>query len=222
MTPSPSGPPLELGGGASPAAASHPDFGPARGINADLLFAENITDPALRFQRLETVVADMRREMDAIIAASLPPAPAEPVLAPTATLSDVDQMDAGAPGVPPASTPDISATQAAMPEIKAIRTGEHPGNVNRIVLDLTAASSYTADLDNEEHLLVLEIPGANWAATSKGTFKKMPLLTSWSTEPLDNNQGTRLVIQLASSVEIASKSVMKNPDRIVLDLKKTP
>jgi hypothetical protein len=43
-----------------------PALAPARGVNADTMFAEKIKDEAARFKRLENAVADMRREFEAI------------------------------------------------------------------------------------------------------------------------------------------------------------
>ena len=43
-----------------------PALQPARGINADMLFAEKINDEGARFDRLETAVADMRREFESV------------------------------------------------------------------------------------------------------------------------------------------------------------
>lgn len=42
---------------------------PARGINAELLFAEKISDTDDRFRRLENAVTDLRRELNAAMPA---------------------------------------------------------------------------------------------------------------------------------------------------------
>ena len=206
----------------APVPGTHPAFGPARGVNADLMFAERLDDPDQRFQRLENAVADMRHEMDNILLAALPPssqpsAPAtEPPASTSAPISDVEQLNAAKPKAAPAKS------APGTPAVKAIRTGLHEGGINRLVLDLTGASSFKVDLDNTEHLLVLEIPGAAWSAAAKGAFKSMPLLTSWSTETLESGKGTRVIIQLNAAVKITGKSALKSPDRIVIDLKKIP
>src|SRR5690606_26467053 len=43
-----------------------PALSPARGVNADQLFAERLKDEKARFDRLERAVADMRREFDSV------------------------------------------------------------------------------------------------------------------------------------------------------------
>lgn len=48
------------------AADGLPALRPARGINADMLFAERIKDGDQRFDRLETAVTELRREFDAV------------------------------------------------------------------------------------------------------------------------------------------------------------
>lgn len=222
-----SGPPVDLGAGAPPAPTPsapgmHPAFGPARGVNADLMFAERLDDPNQRFQRLENAVADMRHEMDNILLSALPPSPA-PATEGSASLSDVEQLNAAKPKPATASAPTPTKKAATdAPAVKALRTGLHEGGINRLVLDLTGASSFTVDLDNTERLLVLEIPGAAWSAAAKGAFKGMPLLASWSTESLEGGKGARVIIQLSTAVKIAGKSTLKSPDRIVIDLKKAP
>ncbi len=215
----PSGPPVNLGAATPPAPEAHPPFGPARGVNADLMFAERLDDPNQRFQRLENAVADMRHEMDNILLSALPPSPA-PATEGSASLSDVEQLNAARAKPATAPAPKKAATDA--PAVKALRTGLHEGGINRLVLDLTGASSFTVDLDNTERLLVVEIPGAGWSAAAKGAFKNMPLLASWSTETLESGKGTRVIIQLGAAVKITGKSALKSPDRIVIDLKKAP
>lgn len=221
-----SGPPVNLGAGAPPTATTPapgalPAFGPARGVNADLMFAERLDDPDQRFQRLENAVADMRHEMDNILLSALPPAPVtESAISASVPISDVEQLNAAKQKPAAAPTPKKAVTDA--PAVKAVRTGLHEGGINRLVLDLTGASSFSVDLDNTERLLVVEIPGAGWSAAKKGIFKNMPLLASWSTETLESGKGTRLVIQLSGAVKITGKSALKSPDRIVIDLKKSP
>ncbi|HQX27927.1 MAG TPA: hypothetical protein PKX38_08355 [Alphaproteobacteria bacterium] len=278
---------------------------PARGINAEMLFAEKITDSDERFRRLENAVTDLRRELNAampaivrlsaveqdmqellgqlqtlveggpasgddfsldsapvpgVTADALPPRPfpeapeeessppvgPEPVesLPAIAGLADTDNTAEPGPSsalpVPaeaaapppepepedvaqgPPDTPKPEPPALAGPAVTGIRTGLQPKGITRIVLDLSGPTPHRSDLDNEEKLLLVEMPEAGWSATLNGTFADAPLLVSWTTEPLPDGKGTRLVLQLRDKVQIVSDSSLNGPARIVLDLKKSP
>ncbi len=269
---------------------------PARGINAEMLFAEKITDSDDRFRRLENAVTDLRREVNAAMPAIVrlsaveqdmqellgqlqslveggpadddfsldsapvpgvtadalpprpfptapeeatpPPASPEPVESIPA-IAGLDAADAATPGSSPAlpvppepapaevaqgppDKPETEPQAPAGPSVTAIRTGLQPKGVTRIVLDLSGPTPHHSDLDNEEKLLLVEMPEAGWSAAPNGTFADSPLLMSWTTEPLSGGKGTRLVLQLRSGVKIVSNSSLTGPARIVLDLKESP
>jgi hypothetical protein len=276
---------------------------PARGINAEMLFAEKISDTDDRFRRLENAVTDLRREVNAAMPAivrlsaveqdmqellgqlqtlveggpgpvdlsldstpvpgvtadalpprpfpaaleegSPPPARPEPVESVPA-IAGLGTADAATPGpssalpVPaeavapppepepedvaqgPPDTPKPEPPALAGPAVTGIRTGLQPKGITRIVLDLSGPTPHHSDLDNEEKLLLVEMPEAGWSAALNGTFADAPLLVSWTTEPLPDGKGTRLVLQLRDKVQIVSDSSLNGPARIVLDLKKSP
>lgn len=250
-----------------------PAFSPARGINADMLFAEKITDTDDRFRRLENAVTDMRREFDSVMPAivrlsaveqdmqeligqlqtltqqqssspdmALDPAPIAPVTEdalpprpfPDAPSGSTPNATPAAPTAlpqaltPAAAPPPAAPAPAASPPTKGqisihnIRTGQQPGGITRIVLDASASTPHHSDLDNDELLLLIEMPEAAWSAAPQGMFANAPLLTSWATEPLKDGKGVRLILHLKNKVSIAKDSALSNPDRIVLDLKKAP
>ncbi|MBP7722404.1 MAG: hypothetical protein KA155_07685 [Alphaproteobacteria bacterium] len=276
---------------------------PARGINAEMLFAEKISDTDDRFRRLENAVTDLRRELNAampaivrlsaveqdmqellgqlqtlveggpgpvdlsldsapvpgVTADALPPRPfpaapeeespspvrPEPVESVPA-MAGLGAADAATPGpssalpVPaeaaapppepepedvaqgPPETPKPEPPASTGPAVTGIRTGLQPKGITRIVLDLSGPTPHHSDLDNEEKLLLVEMPEAGWSAALNGTFADAPLLVSWTTEPLPDGKGTRLVLQLRDKVQIVSDSSLNGPARIVLDLKKSP
>jgi hypothetical protein len=292
---------------------------PARGINADMLFAEKITDSDDRFKRLENAVTDLRREVNAVMPAivrlsaveqdmqellgqlqtlveggpadmtldsapvdsvtadALPvrpfpeapesneatqPMPALPALTATDTAPEPavqeqpepapveltqESAESGEPlaqappppqheptpesppavvekppDKPPQTAPPPAPAAVAGTSVTSIRTGLQAGGVNRIVLDLNGPTTHHSDLDNGELLLLIEMPEAGWSAALNGTFADAPLLVSWTTEPLQDGKGIRLILQLRQKVEIVSDTSLKNPHRIVLDLKKSP
>lgn len=107
--------------------------------------------------------------------------------------------------------------------ITGIRAGTHPDKI-RIVFDTTAGTPFKADLDNSEHILIIEIPEAQWQApTSSQFFGNMPLLESFKMEPF-NGTGSRVVFQLKKSTAIISQrmypALSGTGQRIVIDLDK--
>ncbi len=102
-----------------------------------------------------------------------------------------------------------------------VRIGEHPGKV-RIVLDLKGSSTFNVDLDNTEHILVVELPNTGWNAANTKELSGNPLLSSYRTSPLDNGVGTMLILQLKKASEITYKTSIPTPDgvssRVVIDL----
>jgi hypothetical protein len=101
-----------------------------------------------------------------------------------------------------------------------MRVGEHPGKL-RIVLDIRGRTPYTADLDNNEKILVVELPKAAWTAERQKNFTDNPLISSYRTEAMEDG-GTMLILQLKSASSIGYKAAIDNPDggsRIVIDLK---
>lgn len=155
----------------------------------------------------------------------------EPAAAPVSGTSAPETATAP----PTAITPPVAAPAAAPPPpaqaspaaangtaVQAVRLGEHPGKV-RIVLDVNGKTSYTADLDNGEKILVVELPEAAWNAGTQQAFSGNPVLASYTTESM-GSAGTRLIFVLKTGTSIAYKSAMNTPDgngsKIIIDLTK--
>lgn len=132
----------------------------------------------------------------------------------------------------PSATPPVPAGQAAphtpLPQagvgssqVLDLRIGEH-AEKTRIVLDTSTAVAYSTDLDNDEKLLLVELPEAKWNAPSTKSFGNSPMLESYRTEPLNDGQGTLLVLQLRHPARILFKGSMAatsgNGKRIVIDV----
>ena len=233
-----------------------PALQPARGINADMLFAEKINDSDARFDRLETAVTDMRREFEAVKPAIVrlvaveddmqallkqletlvqnPPAPVDAVMIETPLPEDIASPAPAVQSVSSTLTPAaevMPAPLAAQPETipvtapqnnnmihgQGLRIGEH-ANMTRLVIDLSGAVKYSYDLDNAENLLLIELPGADWTAAQTETLKKSPLVQSWTIQPMENGQGSRLIINLHKAVKVVKDSALSGPARIVFDL----
>jgi len=77
-------------------------------------------------------------------------------------------------------------------------------------------------LDNDEKLIIIELPNARWIGKSVHKFTGSKLLESYSVEPL-NNKGSLIVIALKKETTIKRKKRLKPDDtnpyhRIYFDL----
>ncbi len=222
------------------------------GLNFETYFAGDLKDDGDRIRRLERAVVAMHKDLK-IMAPKLqkladvevamkqnvqksvlqPPQPllvgeqgpmvAAPVVTgpsqslPPASASTGKPVD---PGARPMAAPADGSSV-----VSGIRTGEHPGMV-RIVFDVTSKNTkYTADLDNEENILVIELPNARWKTpTDFENFRSMPVLKSYKVDTFNNGAGNIFVLQLKKSTEIIKQgkypALSGGGERIVIDLKK--
>ncbi len=145
------------------------------------------------------------------IEAPIPPTPQNPLaLAENLTVT---------PQTAPTPAPAPVATNSGI-AVTGIRIGNYKDKV-RIVLDATAKASFTADLDNNEKILVVELPQTGWRTDMQKTFAQNAVLSSYKTEQRADG-GTRLIIQLKSRSSILYQITLPNPNgtsRLVLDLK---
>lgn len=198
---------------------------------------ESSLDEPIPAQRIGNPVSPMNIAPDDESSASLPPLSVPSAQEQTAAPSpppDPDEEVAVPPVTvpPPASAGTTAPAQAAPSPAPApraggvsvmdVRIGEHPDKV-RIVLDLSGASAYTADLDNGEHILVIELDDAGWSAAATKNFGTLPVIASYSTEAMGNT-GTRLVLQLKKSTSIKYKADVAAEGgagrKIIIDLAK--
>lgn len=147
-------------------------------------------------------------------------APIEAPVAATAETAPTPQAAKPAQIAPPPTAPPSSALSTQSPAVDAIRIGEHPGKV-RIVLDVIGTAKFKTDLDNNEKVLVVELPGIGWRAAATKDFVGHPLLSSYSASPLDGG-GTMLIFQLGKTSSIGYSGVIATKDagesRVVIDL----
>lgn len=169
---------------------------------------------------------------DQVIAETASPQPA-PIAQEQAAVSTGSPNPAGEPSAPaggaqasPAAVAGTTAQTAPAPSVASgvsvmdIRIGEHPGKT-RIVLDVSGQSPFTADLDNQEKILVVEIPQAGWSAALQQTLSASPLISSYRIERLDNG-GTMLILQLKKAASVSYKGTMNDAktggQRLIIDL----
>jgi hypothetical protein len=159
------------------------------------------------------------------VAKNLPQQPAAENVLNTPPTPVQPQPSAAAPA--PAPTPASTPTAAPAPTYdglvaKNIRIGEHPGKL-RIVLDTNKEANYSVDLDNNEKIIIIELPDAKWVGASSQKFSDYPLVESYSIEPTNSGKGTMIVVTLKAGTEILKEGVLmpdKTSDyRIYFDLK---
>lgn len=124
------------------------------------------------------------------------------------------------PVVKPSSVSPSKPYDSVGPSVQNIRFGEHNGRT-RLVLDLTAPVAFSHDLDNNEKILVLELPGTKWNTTKMAQVSRSSLILSYSVQ--DGNQGgSRLVLQLKKPVRVRTAEALKptgvKGHRVFIDL----
>ena len=103
-----------------------------------------------------------------------------------------------------------------------LRVGEH-ADKSRIVFDTNQRTNFSIDLDNDERLIIIELPKARWIDGSSKTFSDSKLLESYSVEPLNDGKGSMIVISLKKTTKILREKRL-SPDnenayhRIYFDL----
>ncbi len=219
-----------------------------KGVNVGNMFAKNITDTNSRFERLENAVTGLRQEFESFKPAivrlvavesdiqdlikqldmllrnepTAPPAPLTPQ--PQAQLSSADQAEPLRPQdpVPRATPPPQPTSSTGNTVVKGIRTGKHSDKL-RLVLDISKKTPFTVDLDNQENLLVIELPEAGWNAARQKNYASSSLIQSHSVESINGGNGSRVVLTLKKSTQLLKQQALppgSNPNyRIFLDLK---
>lgn len=224
------------------------------GMNVDNLFAEKISNSDQRFNRLENAVQGLRSEFESFKPAIVrlvavesdiqalikqldmllqnepapAPAPQQPMSPPT-QLSPADQaqppqpMAAPAPSPAPAPAPQPTASTGGSSIISAIRVGEHSDKI-RLVMDASQKTPFNVDFDNQENLLIIELPEAKWTAARSQSFARSPVLQSYSVEDINNGNGSRVIMTMKKSTQVLKQQALPpgtNPNyRIYLDLSK--
>ena len=81
-----------------------------------------------------------------------------------------------------------------------VRTGRHPDKT-RLVFDLDGPSGFSYTLDNQQRVLVVELPGAAWEMPLIGAFNKYPVLESYTATPRADG-GTTVSLKLKSRARV--------------------
>ena len=222
-----------------------------KGVKVDQLFSQNIRDADQRFDRLERTVLDLRREFEAIKPAIIRLVAVEAdieqlvdtleealeneppgahfdggnAVPPTAAASPFPPPGAPIPLAPAQATPPPVVvphhSQTSDGSIKRVRAGQHK-DFTRLVIDLRHETPYRIDLDNQEKLMLIELPKAKIFSPMNKPWRKFPLLEAYSVQPGQGGEGGQVIIQLKRPVTILQDKMIppgSNPDaRIFIDL----
>lgn len=114
-----------------------------------------------------------------------------------------------------------AAALSAPNAIKGLRIGEHSAKT-RLVFDMTGKEkpAVTYDIDNSEHLMLVQLPSSSWDAAKAGS-PSSPLIENWAAQDTPSG-GTAVAIQLKKNAKIVSSEYLKaegkNPARLVVDI----
>ena len=95
---------------------------------------------------------------------------------------------------------------AAGANVTSVRFGQHPGKT-RVVLDVSADSPFSINVDNSEKLLIVELPSTGWGTTASRMINN-PMLGSYKAQPSANG-GTILAFELKKPVRVTSQSALR-------------
>ncbi len=152
------------------------------------------------------------------------PPPPPPAVAPPVPPSEVPAVAAGGmvPGAPVAIPVAYTPPAIHVASIQNVRFGNHEGGKSRMVIDVSAAPQFTFDIDNNEKLMVVEIPGTVWSAGPiTRQLQDHPLVQSMASSP-DGQGGTRVVLQLKAPAKVLWSQAIPpaggQGNRIVIDI----
>lgn len=224
-------------------ATDTPSF-PSNTANNKNMFANSLRTDNERLDRLERSVQSLRNDFDTVqpsirrlmaiesdiqeligelrdlsaepsrMTSKNAPAPVvveTPVATPKARIAAPEKSSYQRKSAPP--------VEGGMATIFDIRSGEHPGK-SRLVLDTNAAATYAVDIDNNENVMVVDLPNTKWTAATSKNFPKSSIISSYSVETSDT--GNLLIIQLKKSAKIGYQAVLPSNSgsgkRIVIDV----
>lgn len=112
------------------------------------------------------------------------------------TYANPAPMQQAAPQAPVQSAPKaMSGTN-----VTGIRFGEYKGR-DRVVLDLSAPAEFRYDLDNNEKILIVDLPSAAWSAQMAKKITNSGAISAYNAQP-GQNGGTQLIFSLKRNARI--------------------
>ncbi len=114
----------------------------------------------------------------------------------------------------------VSLTPQA--DIRSIRLGQH-ANKERIVLDLSGPLQYTILHDEQNNLLMVEMPSASLSATADWTASKAALVKGYQSKAF-GGQGVLLTFALQNRANVGASGLLKasagKPSRLYIDIER--
>ena len=216
------------------------------GLNSKNLFGKNIRSTDDRINRLERAVQDMRNEFDGVKPSierlTALETEIQTLVRELQTLNQADFMAAEPVMVKPqaVATPQFNTThqapqhtaptksfqkksappvQGGKASVYDVRIGEHPGRT-RIVIDVNSKTPFNVDVDNNERIMVVDLPQAGWNTATVKSFARSPFVSSYKVET--SGQGHILILQLKRNARVSYQKDLKgfsgHSRRLVIDL----
>jgi hypothetical protein len=133
---------------------------------------------------------------------------------------------------PAASASTVPAQKPATTQVKNydgrptalnFRVGKHD-DMLRIAFDTNVDTPFNIELDNDENLILMELPQAFWDGKNEQSFPNSALLQTLSVEPTNGGKGSMVIISLKKDTKILQRKHL-SPDktsdyhRVYFDLK---
>ncbi len=214
------------------------------GFNLQTYMVEDIQDPMDRIERLERAVLALHKDLQVMgpavqnlsklegqikeLKAQMLPVrslSSMPVMSGGQSAHNAPQRLVNAPSSGNMKTMQHGSRSVASTTGQAIvtgmRVGDHANKV-RLVFDASKAISYSADIDNGEKIMVVDLPNSVWQGPTQERFGAGSPIKSYKVEK--SGSGSIMVLQLRRSSSIVKKMVLDSLSgsgkRIVIDLSK--
>jgi len=152
--------------------------------------------------------------------ASTAPVPAKSAAPTPATFEPMESDQTPVPAPAPVPAKKTSPMLSNMSGITSIRVGDYPDKT-RLVMDVSAPTTFTYDIDNAERILIITTSARASSAPMQGAFTTSPLVSAYSAEKTADGS-VRLVLQLRAGVKVAKAQTLAPSEgkgnRIMFDL----
>lgn len=104
--------------------------------------------------------------------------------------------------------------------VTGLRFGEH-ADKTRLVLDASDKVAFSYDVDNDERILMIGLPGSSWQGAQEMQINNSPLVAAYNVVP-DNAGGHQVIMQLKQPVQVLWAQALPpggpQGHRVVLDI----
>jgi hypothetical protein len=106
-------------------------------------------------------------------------------------------------------------------DVTGVRIGEHPDKI-RIVLDLSAKTSYTLDYDPKSNSIFIEMPYASWSAKKEWKSTKPSIVNQYHVEAVGS--GIRFILEVDEGASVGASGLLSadkgKKDRLYIDIER--